>query len=152
MDDLDKKILDELQQDFPICAEPYSVVAGRLDISIDELFDRINRLTDDGTIRRIGASLDSRKLGCFSTLAAIKVSKADVEKACQIIDALDEITHSYLRNNEYNIWFTIIAPSEQRLKQTIETVKKKLALSDSDVLDLPVEKLFKLDARFKPSQ
>lgn len=152
MDDLDYKILDELQRNFPIAADPYSIIAEKLEVSEDKLFDRVSALVDDGTIRRIGVSMDSRKLGCASTLAAIRVDKKQVETACGLIDCLSEITHSYLRNDEFNIWFAVIAPNKSRLEQVLSNIKTELKLSDDDILNLPVEKLFKLDARFRPGQ
>ena len=152
MDELDRKIIDELQRDFPIAEEPYEIIAKRTGISVDEFMDRVEALTGDGVIRRIGVSLDSRRFGCSSTLAAIRVPQSDIDKACEVIDSLPEVTHSYLRGDEFNIWFTIIAPSEERLKQTIEHIRTTLNLAESDVLDLPVMKLFKLDARFKAAK
>lgn len=149
MDELDKKIIDELQRDFPVAAEPYKIVAERLGIGADDMFDRVKKLVKNGTIRRVGVSVDSRKLGFASTLAAIRVTEKEIDKACSIIDSMPEITHSYLRKDQYNIWFTIIAPDIDRLNFVLETIRTGLNLGQSDVLNLPVKKMFKLDARFK---
>jgi len=73
MDELDYRILDALQNEFPLSERPYEVLAERLEISGDELWERVRGLAQDGVIRRMGASLDSRKLGYASTLAAISV-------------------------------------------------------------------------------
>jgi siroheme decarboxylase len=152
MNEMDKKILDALQNDFPIAAEPYKVIAGKLDMSVGHLLERIRSLMDNGTIRRIGISIDSRKLGFVSTLSAIRINEMQIEKACDIINSLPEITHSYLRSDEYNIWFTIIARDAERLNQILGHIKTEMSLTDSDVLNLPVEKMFKLDARFTPKK
>ena len=115
MDDLDREIITQLQMDLPLEANPYQVIAQRLDIDAELLFKRVEALLDIGTIRRIGASIDSRMIGYSSTLAAIRVSDDQVDPACKLIDACPEITHSYLRSNEYNIWFTVIASSKERV-------------------------------------
>ena len=150
MDNLDQQIVTQLQMDFPLEANPYDIIAERLGVEPEVLFHRIEDMIDLGTIRRIGASLDSRKLGYSSTLAAVRVSPEQVDPACEFIDSYPEITHSYLRSNEYNIWFTVIASSQERVKEVLAQLREKLGIGISDVLDLPVKHLFKLDARFKP--
>jgi len=125
----------------------------------------------EGVIRRIGASLDSRKLGFCSTLAAVScpapkrprekpVSKkgenscskstfwCGVEQAAKIIGRFPEVTHSYLRNDNFNIWFTIIAIDEERIEYILEHIRTSLSLESSQILNLPMKHLFKLNARF----
>jgi DNA-binding Lrp family transcriptional regulator len=89
-------------------------------------------------------------MGYCSTLAAIRVSDDQVESASQVIDSYPEITHSYLRSDDFNIWFTVIAIDQHRIQQVLDELAIKLDIDKSDVLDLPVKQLFKLDARFKP--
>jgi DNA-binding Lrp family transcriptional regulator len=152
MDNLDQQIVMQLQMDFPLEANPYDIIAERLGIEPQALFKRVEGLIDLGTIRRIGASIDSRKIGYHSTLAAVRVSDEQVDRACQLIDSCPEITHSYLRNNEYNVWFTVIASGKERVGEVLEELRIKLGLEACDVLDLPMLQLFKLDARFKPTK
>ena len=148
MDNLDRKILSELQNDFPISPKPYNIIADKLEISRDELWGRIQELIDTGIIRRIGLSLDSKKLGFCSTLAAIRVHPDRVAKASAFINTFHEVTHSYQRRDDYNIWFTLITENETRIEEILEIIRTELSLNVLDVLDLPVKKLFKLDARF----
>lgn len=149
MDNLDKKILQELQHNFPIEEHPYDKIAKKIGISTDALFGRITEMHDLGLIRRIGASLDSRKLGYASTLAAVRVKADLTEKAAEIISSYHEVTHSYLRTDAYNIWFTLIATDTAKIAKILEKIRTDLFLKPEDVLNLPVERLFKLDARFK---
>ena len=149
MDKTDKSILSVLQNEFPICAKPYDILAEKLGLTVDDLWERINKMMDSGVIRRIGASLDSQKLGYSSTLAAVRVENAVVDRAAELIGSYHEVTHSYQRDNEYNIWFTLIAVNDARIAQILEEIRVKRGLNESDVLNLPVLKLFKLDARFK---
>ena len=152
MDNLDRQIITQLQMDFPLEANPYDIIAERLGVEPEVLFERVDSLIDIGTIRRIGASVDSRKIGYSSTLAAVRVSPEQVDSASEYIESRPEITHSYLRDHEYNIWFTVIASSQERVKEVIEELRVELGLEDSDVLNLPMLQLFKLDARFKPTK
>ena len=149
MDDLDRRIISELQENFPLEVNPYEILAKNPGICVDELWRRILVLVESGVIRRIGFSIDSRKMGYSSTLTAIRVSRDQIERASELISKYPQITHSYLRKDEFNIWFTVIAEDKERILAILEEIRFKLDLSDEDMMDLPVEKLFKLDARFK---
>jgi len=148
MDELDCRILEALQNDFPLSEKPYEIIANRLQIPCDQLWDRIQRLIAEGVIRRIGASLDSRKLGFCSTLAAVSCKADLVEQAAEIIGRFPEVTHSYLRNDNFNIWFTIISTDKERIQHILEQIRTSLSLESSQVLNLPIKHLFKLNARF----
>ena len=102
-------------------------------------------------IRRLGASLDSHKFVFRSTLAAVSVKPALVEQAAAVIGGFPEVTHSYLRGDRFNIWFTIIAVDDERIGQILEQIRSTLSLASSQVLSLPVKRLFKLNARFNVS-
>ena len=149
MDELDYRILNVLQNEFPLSERPYEVLAQRLDISGDELWERVQGLVEKGVIRRMGASLDSRKLGYSSTLAAISVPAERVDEAAEVVGRYHEVTHSYLRDDQFNIWFTVIARNNDRIASILEEIRSALSLEPATVLNLPVTKLFKLDARFK---
>ena len=149
MDDLDRRIIKELQENFPLETNPYEILADSLGIDVDELWRRVVDLVESGVIRRIGFSIDSRKMGYSSTLAAIRVSPERIDKACELIDRYPQITHSYLREDAFNIWFTVIAEDHNQISLILDKIKAELTLSEEDVMDLPVEKLYKLDARFK---
>jgi len=148
MDTIDSQILQELQYDLPLSERPYEVIADRMQISHSELRKRMQKMLDEGVIRRIGASFDSNKLGFRSTLAAVSVGPELVDRADEIIGGFAEVTHSYLRNNTFNIWFTLIAIDEKRIKEILEQIRVSLSLDKSQILNLPVKRLFKLDARF----
>ena len=151
MDKIDSKILQELQDNFPLSERPYEVVADRMHISEEELWNRIQLMLDEGVIRRMGASFDSNKLGFRSTLAAVSVDSELVDRAADVIGQFYEVTHSYLRNDVFNIWFTLIAVDNNRIENILEQIRKSLCLERSKVLNLPMKRLFKLDARFRVS-
>ena len=152
MDESDSRILSELQHNFPLSERPYEVVAERLQMSSEELWTSVTRMLDDGVIRRMGASFDSNKLGFRSTLAAVSVEPELVERAAKVIGQFPEVTHNYLRNDTFNIWFTLIAVDEKRIEEVLEEIRTTLSLEKSAVLNLPVKQLFKLDARFDVSK
>ena len=151
MDKINSQILHELQYHFPLSERPYEVIAERLKISKEEIWNRTQMMLDNGVIRRMGASFDSNKLGFRSTLAAVSVAPELVDRAAEIIGRFYEVTHSYLRNDVFNIWFTLIAIDDNRIENILEQIRKSLFLERSNVLNLPMKRLFKLDARFRVS-
>jgi DNA-binding Lrp family transcriptional regulator len=152
MDKSESQILQELQYNFPLSERPYEVIADRLQISHTELWEKVQKMLDEGVIRRMGASFDSRKLGFSSTLAAVSVGPELVERADEIIGEFSEVTHSYLRNNAFNIWFTLIAIDKKRIEKILEQIRVSLPLDKSQILNLPVKRLFKIDARLSISR
>jgi DNA-binding Lrp family transcriptional regulator len=152
MDELDRRILQELQDDFPLSERPYETIAHRLRMASERLWDRLQKLMAEGVIRRLGASLDSRKLGFCSTLAAVSVPPGRIEQAAEIIGKFPEVTHSYLRSDDFNIWFTIIASDTERIDSILEQIRTSLSLESSEVLNLPARRVFKLDARLKSAE
>lgn len=149
MDDLDIRIISELQDNFALEINPYELIDNNLGISVDDLWSRITALMESGAIRRLGFSLDSRALGYASTLAAIRVSSERVQAASETIAQYPEVTHSYLRSGDFNIWFTVIAQDKAAIEAILEQIRNNLGLSEQDLMNLPVKKMFKLDARFK---
>ncbi len=148
MDDSDRRILDALQYDFPLSERPFDILAERLGLDADLLWQRVERMIEQGVIRRLGASIDSRKLGFSSTLAAVRVRPENVEQAAEVIGRYHEVTHSYLRDHEFNIWFTVIAADDGKIGVILDRIRADLSLDPSDVLNLPMKRMFKLDARF----
>ncbi len=146
MDDKDRALLNEIQSNFPVASRPYEVLGAKLDLSEQEVLDRIYRLRTEGIIRRIGASINSRKIGFVSTLLAAKASGDKFEKFVDLVNGCDGVTHNYLRKHEYNVWFTLISPSESHKRRVIDELVEK---SEVEVLELPARKIFKIRVDFK---
>lgn len=142
MDNVDKQLLNLLQEGLPVKNRPFLVLGKKLGVSEQEIISRIEKLKSQGYIRRLGGIFDSKNLGYFSTLCAMKVPEKSIDYTAKIVNSYDEITHNYIRDDEYNMWFTIIAPSEHRIIEIIENIKKKTLIGD--ILNLPSSKVFKV--------
>lgn len=147
MDTTDRRLLNLIQKDFPLTAEPFEFLAGQLGVSQTEIMDRIDCLKKEGTIRRIGGSFNSKKLGYASTLCAMKVGNDAMEDTIQVINSYPQVTHNYLREHEYNIWFTIIAENEKKIEEIITEIKG--LTGQNDIMNLPAERVFKIDVNFQ---
>ena len=146
MDEIDKKILNILQKEFPLEERPFQIVAEKCGISEEETLSRIQKMKDDGIIRRIGAVFDGAKLGRISTLCAARVPEEKMDSFVQIVNANKNVTHNYRRDNEYNIWFTVSAATAEELEGFLTEVKEKTGVTD--ILDMRAVRTFKINASF----
>lgn len=142
MDKIDEKLLNLIQDEIPIDKRPFKLLGEKLLITEKEVLRRINNLKKEGLIRRIGGIFNSRKIGYTSTLCAAKVPEEKIEETALCINGYEEVTHNYLREDEYNMWFTVITYSEESLCNIIQEIKDKTNLED--IISLPSIKLFKV--------
>ena len=147
MDHKDREILNEIQSDFPITSRPYRVLGKRLGLPEDEVLERVKRLRSDGVIRRIGGNFNSRKLDFTSTLCAAKVPKEKIEDFVGVVNKYKGVTHNYLREHDYNVWFTFIAPSMAFIERALEEISDKTGVKD--ILNLPAVEMFKIKVDFE---
>jgi len=147
LDVTDRKIIDRIQHRFPIVSRPFDHLGNELGISADEVVHRISRLQEAGVIRKIGAVFDIQRTGHVSTLCAAHVLPDRLENVITFINAFDEVTHNYLRNHHYNVWFTVIAPTKARLETVLTSVAEQHGVVE--LLDLRAEKVFKIRVDFR---
>ena len=139
----DKKILNYLRRDFPISDRPYRIIADKLSLSESFVYKRVEFLKRKKFIRKITPMFDLRRLGFNTTLIALEVAQNKIEKVGAFLNRLDSVTHNYLRDGQFNIWFTLI------YRRNIDKANLKKALKAlfniARILDLPVVKKIKLD-------
>ena len=147
MDEMDRMILNEIQSHFPIEARPYQVLGEKLGCSEEEALQRVQDLKDREVIRRIGANCNSRKLGYTSTLCAAKVPSRLMARFVEVVNSYMGVTHNYRRDHDYNIWFTLIAPSEEKIERILREIIELTEVGE--VISLPAERLFKIQVDFE---
>lgn len=146
MDDLDRSLLNTVQTAFPVEARPYRVLAKLTGTSEQVAWQRIQALRQEGIIRRLGGVFDSHRLGYKSTLCAAKVPEEKIQALAKLLLGIPGVTHNYLRSHKYNMWFTLIAPSQLEVEKTLDQVKA--VLGSSEVYSLPATRLFKIRVDF----
>jgi siroheme decarboxylase len=144
LDELDKRLLNLMQGKFPIAPRPYQHVAAEAGIEEQSALCRVQELLDARIIRQVTPIFDTRALGYSSMLVAAKVDPENPWRAATVINAHPGVSHNYLRNHEFNIWFTIATEpgSPLGLDGTLE-VLARIAGADS-IRQLPTLKLFKI--------
>ena len=144
LDDLDRRLLNLMQGSFPLEPHPFAAVAAAAEVSEEEVLTRVQRLLDDRIIRQVTPIYDTRALGYGSMLVAAKVDPENPWQAAKIVNSHPGVSHNYLRNHDFNMWFTLAVEPDSRLglEGTLE-VLKELTGAES-IRQLPTLKLFKI--------
>lgn len=147
IDAIDKKLLNVLQNDFPIIDKPFESIGKKLCISEQEVIGRIESLEyEKNIIRHIGPIFDTKKLGYKSSLASFKVSENEIDKVAETINKDSGVSHNYKRDCEYNLWFTIAVSPEEDLENVCKKFIKLPGVID--YMFLPVLKTYKIGVKF----
>jgi len=128
MDDIDKTIINCLQQGFPICASPYRQVAEQLGITETDLLNRLQAMLADGVLSRFGPMYHAEQMGGALTLAALKVPGARFDEVAEIVNAFPEVAHNYARNHALNMWFVLATEKPEQVQNVIAEIEKKTGL------------------------
>jgi siroheme decarboxylase len=147
MDELNKELLDVLQDRFPLSRRPYAEVGAELGITEAEVLERISALKDDGIIRRIGPILSADALGYVSALFAVRTAPGKEKKTAEAINRYPGVTHNYGRTGPFTLWCTLTAKSPAALDDAVETLKRETR--PEAVVMLPKIKTYKLKATFR---
>lgn len=147
VDSTDRMIINNIQSDFPISDRPYAVIGQRLGLVEADVIDRINRLKGKGIIRRIGGNFSPEKIGFFSTLCAAKVPVDKIDLFKETVNAYPGVTHNYVREDDFNIWFTFIESSVDEIENNLKSIAEKTGVET--IINLPATNVFKISAKFK---
>jgi len=144
LSETDKRLLNLMQGSFPIEPRPYARVAKDAGLSEEQVLADVQRLLDDRIIRQVTPIYDTRALGYGSMLVAAKVDPEHPWRAAKIVNSHPGVSHNYLRNHAFNMWFTIAVEEDSPLglQGTLDVLQ---ALTGAEsIRQLPTLKLFKI--------
>ena len=139
IDELDQRIINELQGGFPICEQPFKAAAADLDIDEAELKTRIDRLVEDGVLSRFGPMYNSEKMGGAVTLCAIPVPADHYDDVAELLNARREVAHNYRRQHDLNMWFVLACEDPGEIGTVLDEIRTETGLN---VYEFPKEEEF----------
>jgi DNA-binding Lrp family transcriptional regulator len=142
---LQKQLCNVLQEGLPICPKPYADLAEFLNNNEETVLQETEELKEAGVIRRICALINHRALGLTGTLVAAHIPEENLQEVTEAVNSLENVSHNYLREHYYNIWFTLQAESPEQIEVTLSHLSGRFGV---DFHSLPVKRVFKLDVRF----
>jgi len=142
---LRKQLCNVLQEGLPICSRPFDDLAKFLNSDEKIVLQEIEALKRAGVIRRICALINYRAIGRISTLVAAHIPEENLGEVTETVNTLENVSHNYLREHYYNLWFTLQVESPEQIKVILSHLSARFGV---DFRSLPVRRVFKLDVRF----
>lgn len=145
MTGLQKQLCNILQDGLPVCQRPFVEIAKILDSDEKTVLQQVSELRDIGIIRRLNALVNYRAIGKAGTLVAGHVPQENLRDIIAVVNSMEGVSHNYLRQHYYNLWFTLQAESTEQIGLILSNLSARFGI---DFYGLPVERVFKLDVRF----
>jgi DNA-binding Lrp family transcriptional regulator len=142
---LEGRCLNIIQSGFPLEKRPYAALGRLMGLDEEEAFALVQGLYRKKIIRRLGANFDSAKLGFTSTLCAAKVPEDKLGLFIRAVNGISHVTHNYLREHSYNVWFTLIAPTLEDILADLRLLEEKTGIK---AINLPATGIYKIKVDF----
>ncbi|MCB1941309.1 MAG: Lrp/AsnC family transcriptional regulator [Candidatus Accumulibacter sp.] len=105
IDALDRRLVLATQGGLPLVSRPYHQLADQLEISPQEVIERLARMLDSGVIRRIGAVPNHYAIGYTANgMSVWDVPDERIDELGARVGALDFVTHCYHRPRQLPAW------------------------------------------------
>ncbi len=144
LNDLQTKLLNDFQRDFPLSPTPYADIATRLGVTEAEVLDALQELEEGQIISRIGPVFYPHCIGT-STLVAMAIPQERLQQVANYISDLPEVNHNYEREHNLNLWFVVTASNEEHLQAVLLEIEKNTGIA---VMSLPMLKSYHIDLGF----
>lgn len=128
LDSVDRALINRYQSDFPLCSNPYQVVADALGIDEQQAIERISRLLENGVLTRFGPLFNIEAFGGQFTLTAMEVPEQRFEEVNAIVNDFSEVAHNYEREHQLNMWFVLACESQQQTDQVLQQLEQATGL------------------------
>jgi DNA-binding Lrp family transcriptional regulator len=143
-----KELIRSIQRGVPLEPRPFASIAQGLGSTEETVIESLRELKHEKILREISAVLEGSLLGYRSALAAGSIPKSQIEAVAEVINAHPTVSHNYLRNHHYNLWFTIAVPPEMSLERTLELLAKEAGVDGFHALCRT--QIFKIGVNFDP--
>jgi DNA-binding Lrp family transcriptional regulator len=144
LSDLERRLLDDYQRDFPLVPRPFAALAEDLATDEANVIETLKGLAAAGLVSRVGAVVAPRQAG-WSTLAAMAVPADRLDEVAELVNGYDEVNHNYEREHRFNLWFVITGPDAAHVHAVLEDIAARTGLP---ALDLPLVEAYRLDLGF----
>jgi siroheme decarboxylase len=124
LDALDRRIINTLQDGFPVGPRPYAQVARELGTDETTLIERLQRLLDDRVLTRFGPMFQAERMGGAFSLVAMRVPPEDFERVAGIVNGFDEVAHNYERDHAFNMWFVLATETPGAIEEVLARIER----------------------------
>lgn len=145
MDEIDRAIINRLQESFPICDRPYQVVAEQFGITEQELIRRLEQMLEKKQLSRFGPMYHAERLGGGLSLCAMRIPETDFERVTEQVNAFPEVAHNYARDHDLNMWFVLATETAERIDSVLVEIEQ---VTGYPVYNMPKQEEFFVGLKF----
>ncbi|MEN8166736.1 MAG: AsnC family transcriptional regulator [Pseudomonadota bacterium] len=146
MDEIDRAIINSLQESFPICDRPYQAAAEQFGISEEALIQRLQRMLERKQLSRFGPLYHAERLGGGLSLCAMSVPGAEFEQVAEQVNAFPEVAHNYAREHKLNMWFVLATETPERIDSVLAEIEEA---TGHQVYNMPKREEFFVGLKFE---
>lgn len=128
LDEADRKLINHLQDGFPITPTPFADVGAELGLEEDDVIARLARLREIGAVTRFGPFLDAAAMGGAFCLCAMAVPEDRFEEVVTLVNAHLEVAHNYERKHALNMWFVMACERPEQIEKLGATIERETGL------------------------
>jgi len=128
MDNLDRAIINRLQDGVTVTDNPYAGAARELGITEEELLARIEQLLENNILSRFGPMFNAEEMGGKFVLCAMEVPAARFEEVASVVNSYPEVAHNYERTHRLNMWFVLATETTGQLDKVIDTIERETGI------------------------
>lgn len=142
IDDLGQRLLNEMQDRFPLVREPFRELAERTGASEDDVLRRLQAMRASGVLRQVSPIFDTKALGYATSLVAMRVPEERLAASAEVVNGHPGVSHNYRRTHEFNLWFTVAVPVGSDLQAHVDALHRDAGAVSTRML--PTLRLFKI--------
>jgi len=138
LDDVDRKILRELQKDG---RASFREISSRIDISTPTVSARVQAMTDMGLIKAYSTMLDAEMLGQISVAAILEAKPSDIERVVEKVKS-EEIVRQIFVLSDSRVMCVVSFYNQVKYQQFIESlaqIPEIMKVNTSMILRAPKE-------------
>lgn len=129
LDELDRALVNRLQDDLPTSHRPFAPLAEELGMSEDALLERIKTLRETGVLTRFGPFFDAAAIGGAFCLCALAAPPDRFDEVTEMVNAHAEVAHNYERTHHLNMWFVLATETPEGIDKTANMIEHETGLT-----------------------
>ncbi|SMP07044.1 Lrp/AsnC family transcriptional regulator [Shimia sagamensis] len=128
LDDIDRALVNALQDDLPLTNRPFLPLAESLGITEDELLTRVKAMRESGVLTRFGPFFDAVRMGGAFCLCAMEVPQDRFDEVNDLVNAHLEVAHNYERSHKLNMWFVLGCDTKAGIQEAADKIEGETGL------------------------
>jgi DNA-binding Lrp family transcriptional regulator len=134
----DREFIDAAAKGLKIEAEPFKPLAGKLNMPVSEVIERIGRLIDEGKVRRFAASVRHQPMGySYNAMVIARTGEESLESVGQAAAGIEAVSHCYQRAHPdgypWCVYIMIHGQEQETVEEAVERIRSIPGVNELEV-------------------